>query len=504
MSFSSSRSPDAGAPSRLDAVVALLLVCAAAAVRLLYLWGPMGHDESYTYIGFASRSLLAVLSDYSLPNNHILHTLMVWASTRLLGMQPWAVRLPAFIAGILIVPALYFLGLRIYGRWAGLLAAGFAVAHPAMVLYASIARGYSLYMLLTVLLLLLAHALLKRSPWWGWLLLGLTAALLFYTLPSGLYPVGGVFLWLLLEGLLTRDVRAAQDGWRGWMLRMALAAGAGAALTFLFYFPVLRIGTGWQSLAANPFVASLSWADFPPTLLSRLGDVQTEWTYHLPAWTGWVTWVGCLLSLLLHRRISRLTVPPQLPMLAWIALVVVLQRPNAMARVWTFLLPLWMLWGAAGWVGLIGWLRARFAWRVPLEAAAAALVLLALAGFSFQSVHRDFPAFQPAAGVTERAVRWLEGQVQPEDGVVIDPGRQPQLWYYARLIGIPESALHRLEDRAAQIPRLFIILKLGEGYTLEGLVRERGLDPAMFDLPAARLLTEIEDLQVWQVPAAQP
>jgi NADH:ubiquinone oxidoreductase subunit 5 (subunit L)/multisubunit Na+/H+ antiporter MnhA subunit len=45
--------------------------------RYAYLWRPMGHDETYTFMAFASRGLKVVLTDYHLPNNHVFHSILV-------------------------------------------------------------------------------------------------------------------------------------------------------------------------------------------------------------------------------------------------------------------------------------------------------------------------------------------------------------------------------------------------------------------------------------------
>ena len=46
-------------------------------LRMIFLFGTMGHDEAETFVLFASRSLRVGLSNYPFPNNHIFHTLLV-------------------------------------------------------------------------------------------------------------------------------------------------------------------------------------------------------------------------------------------------------------------------------------------------------------------------------------------------------------------------------------------------------------------------------------------
>jgi hypothetical protein len=102
------------------AIITLL----AGVIRGLALSQPMLHDEAYTFIAFASRPFAVAISDYSLPNNHVFHTILVYLAYHLLGNQPWIIRLPAFVAGVAIIPLSYGAGAICYSRKVGLLSAG--------------------------------------------------------------------------------------------------------------------------------------------------------------------------------------------------------------------------------------------------------------------------------------------------------------------------------------------------------------------------------------------
>jgi hypothetical protein len=73
----------------------LLLSCA---LRLLYLNQPMRPDEAATVYYAKNPDIFFTLSNYSLPNNHLLHTLLVYLSINLFGTTAeWVARLPAFL-----------------------------------------------------------------------------------------------------------------------------------------------------------------------------------------------------------------------------------------------------------------------------------------------------------------------------------------------------------------------------------------------------------------------
>src|SRR5215203_4846783 len=127
-----------------ERLTAAVLLAGALLIRLLYMRQPIRHDEAYTYLYFASQPLGSALSDYTVPNNHLFHTLLVKAVTSVLGGSLPAIRLPAFVAGLLVVPAVYLLTRRSSGdRAAALIAMAAAAVWPELVHYSTNARGYS-------------------------------------------------------------------------------------------------------------------------------------------------------------------------------------------------------------------------------------------------------------------------------------------------------------------------------------------------------------------------
>ena len=81
-------------------LVSLSVVTILAGInRLALMESPMLHDEAYTVVTYAD-SFFHALTDYSMPNNHVFHTLLVNLSVRAFGLAPWSARLPAFLAGV--------------------------------------------------------------------------------------------------------------------------------------------------------------------------------------------------------------------------------------------------------------------------------------------------------------------------------------------------------------------------------------------------------------------
>ncbi len=322
-------------PSRKEGaflVAALLVTVIAGILRLENICSSLHHDEAYTFVAFA-RSLFTAVSDYHLPNNHVFHTVLVYLSTQAFGIQPWAVRLPAYVAGVLLSPVVYALGKRHYDRWTGLAAALLIAFSPVLISYSHNARGYTLVALFTLLLLLLADFVRRQVNLPAWGLISLLSALGMFTVPVMLFPIGIVFLWLFLENLYSTPEPYRS---RRRFLRYWAASGFGAALlTILLYLPIL-VYSGPADLFANSFVTPLPWGELLETLRLRFAETWSEWTYRMPLVVIVVLVMGLLLSLGLHKKISTLCIPLQLATFLWIGLLILVQRPNAWSKEWFF------------------------------------------------------------------------------------------------------------------------------------------------------------------------
>jgi len=129
-------------------VTLLAITCRLAALRQ-----PMRYDESVTWAYFVGRSWTTIVSQYQFPNNHVFYSLLAKATSSLAAWEPWALRLPAALAGIAIVPLTWAVGRRFADRDSALLGAALAAASTPLILYSTNARGYSLVVMLFLCLL---------------------------------------------------------------------------------------------------------------------------------------------------------------------------------------------------------------------------------------------------------------------------------------------------------------------------------------------------------------
>lgn len=483
--------------SKREALGLLGVTLAAAAARVAFLWRPLEHDEAYTVVTFASSTLRQVLTDYHLPNNHIFHTLQVHWAFGLFGYQTWAVRLPAIMAGVMAIPVLYLVGRRFYQRPVAFLAAGLAAVLPVLVYYATNARGYALLMLLALLELGLAVYLLQHNNLAGWVIFVILGALGMWTVPVFVYPLGMVAAWLTASAL-TGESREAYGGWIRLWRSLLLAGLAVGVLTLLLYSPVFWLGSGFRSVFANDTIAPLVSGDFLPTVRSRMEDTWNQWNMGLSVPLGWLGGVGILLSLVLHpvwAKKSGLRVPVLAAGVGWVALLLLVQRPNPWPKLWAFAIPLAVMWAAAGWVGLVELALGRTAARTNLTAGLVCGILLAAwAVTAWQTVHRPEANPYYQSGVEQVAV-YLKDHLTERDLVVVSPPNDAVLWYYARVYQIDMDHFKR------ELPffRALVLVDPSLGQDVHSVMEARGPDLIFFDLSTAKQVFQVGTVQLFEL-----
>ncbi len=466
------------------------LTLSALLARLPFLSRPMQHDKSYTFITFASAPLKEALSDYTLPNNHLFHTLLVHISYVLFGDAPWAVRLPALLAGVLIVPAAYGLARRLYNRQSAFLAAALAAAAPVLISYSTNARGYTILAVLTLLTWSLGTYVRQRANSAAWLLLGILGALGFYTVPVFLNPYGILFTWLLLSFLFGNIGADYQPRWR-FLVWMVIAGMVTVLLTLLLYLPVFSV-SGLHSVFGNSFVELLSFNDFRQTFPGRMVETWQEWNQGVSPLLAGCLVAGLALSLVFHGRISAVRVPTQVAALVWLVPELVIQRPNPWAKIWLALFPVVLIWGAAGWIA--PWLVFRpGVSRLANWAAGVSLAVVLAAGAVYCLTAGPLAA---QTGPVEQSVLYLRAHLTAGDVVVVSPPDDAPTWYYWRYYSLPEIYLQTKNQR---FQRAYVLVNLPFDQTVAQVIQERGPDIGFVRLDTARLVQSFGDDDLYQV-----
>lgn len=471
-------------------LVVSLIAISTVFLRMLFLSYPMRYDEAYTVTAFANRPWLNLLSDYSLPNNHIFHSILVKLAMQMFGSDPWVVRLPAFIHGILCIPAVYLLARQLYGRSAAILSAGLVAALPMMTTAATNARGYSQYMFYSLILFNLGIILLKQANLAGWGMFILTAAVGCYTVPFMLFPFGAACLWMAVSAV-GGEARQAYGSIRRFIKYLAAALILTALITILLYSPVFFIGTGWQSLTGNPFVTPQSWTEFWPMFGDQLRNVWRTWNEDIPLLVQILLTGSVIISLVFHHKVSHILIPIQCITITWnLGMSLALRR--SLDRVWLYLLPLWLIWASGG---LTAVLRSV---RIPkkiMQVGLVALILLITVFLPFQRAHHYFPGWQADPGKVETAAEFISRNLQPGDAVAVVFPYDAPYWYYLTRSGVPDESIHHINRETH--PRVFVVVNQHEVSGPAEVLQAQGLSPEEYQVESAQLIYSINDQDIY-------
>ncbi len=323
------------------------------AVRMALLNHPMRYDEAFAFLMFAAPNSARDWLNYLAPNNHVLHTLASHAAMRLGGDAPAIVRMPAFFAGVAIVPFAASLAVRLSGRrLAGICAAAMVATSSILVEYSTNARGYSAVCLAAIVMAISATSICRdvrrKSPWAIWTIV---AAAGLFTIPVMLYPIGILTVVMILQAAMTKPSPPAR---RIFFIRLAFSLAGVAALTAVLYAPVVYF-SGVKAIVANEFVTPIALSEVVGRLPGVAGETLAHWRRDTTIMRDLLIVVGLVAATLMAVRKRWLL--PALPVasVVLLAAAALAHRVVPFPRVWLFLLP-WLLASAA----------AGLAWAVEL------------------------------------------------------------------------------------------------------------------------------------------
>jgi hypothetical protein len=461
-------------------------------VRLAFVNRAFSHDEAYTFEAFAVRPFFKIITDYSLPNNHVLHTIFVRISYLLFGDSPLAVRLPALAAGVLMAPATYLWAKQLYDRRVAFLSAGLVAAAPVMINFSTNARGYTMLSLFTLVTFSLGVYVSQNKNRFAWLLLAVLSALGFYTLPVMLYPYGILMVWLFLSAVVGDRGQAYPSF--GSMLRYIVVSGiVTVILTLLFYLPIF-VFSGVASVTSNTFVSSLSWVDFRQTLPVRLLETWQSWLQDVPPGIGYIMAAGVILSVIFHRKISRQKIPFPVAAILWIALALLVQRPNPWGKVWTYLFPPLMIWGSAGLLAVFKLLPIRIGNKFHLGSALAGAATLAILAAGFNYGIKNIPR-QNATHEIEAAAIYLSSRLQPADRIAMDYPMDVTFWYYARRHNISQDYFFNVPGRPYD--HVYVIVNPNFEQTVYTVLETRAKDGIFCRLDSIQKDMHVDNTEIY-------
>jgi len=160
----------------------LILLMASFALRMVRLNSGLWYDEIHTLNRFVLLPWSQVFTTMTVPNNHILYTLLAKLSLVIFGEKEWSLRLPAMLLGGITPPACCLVFRKRVKIMPALVAGVFLAVSFWSVWFSQDARGYSAYILCAVLsqALFLDWAASGKKSAAAWYLLCSVAGCYFY------------------------------------------------------------------------------------------------------------------------------------------------------------------------------------------------------------------------------------------------------------------------------------------------------------------------------------
>ena len=400
------------------------------ALRVAALDAPMRYDESYTFNYHGLRDVLNIISDYTTPNNHIFQSVLVHFSYQLFGASPTALRLPALLAGVLLVPASFWFWRRLFDDGAALIAAGLVALSEPLIAYSTNARGYTWLTLLFLLGFTLATRLREKRNLAVWALFVAVFVLGFFTIPVMLYGYAVVSMWMLLSVSPNRR--------KALFVELMIASAAVASLSILLYTPA-AVRCTIQNIAANPFVRPLPfsiWATYFPQLPVGLADYASR---TFPLGIRILLLVGLAASALLPGGRGRCARRLHLAILLTLPPIMIVQQVVPFLRVLIFLLPVYSGLAVVGLAGLTDWASDSLRWRWRhFTFATATLVVVSMGAAQLYTR-------QPPRGLFSDLPKALDGLrplVTEGDPIVAGIPLSEPILYHAERAGLARRAIH--------------------------------------------------------------
>jgi len=438
------------------------IVFLASLLRIPLLSQPMRYDEAYTVTTYASRPLYIGLSLYTQPNNHLFHTFLVHLAYVLFGNRPWALRMPALVAGLLLVPATYIAARSLYRTESAILAAALTATSSVLIEYSTNSRGYSLVCLCFTMLIPIAAYMIRNRGWTPLLLFSIFATLGFYTIPIMLYPVGGVAAWVLLSAA-AGDAKGPKRVVSGLFAAGLLTA----VLTTVLYSPVFAV-SGPASVFANSIVRPLPTGVFLRDLPLSFVSTWRYWNRGLPLLLIITLAAGFGISLICHIRCSRFRIPLALALVAWLVPVLFIQRVVPFERVWTFALPLYFITSAAG----LALVATRLMKSFPIRHGMTVVVVAVFLWTAWYVRRGDIVySTNEGRGMQDTAI-YLKPRLTTGDSVLVALPSLAPLEYYFLKQEIPIAYLNAPESH-----RLFVVVNHVADDTLAKVFASREIDP---------------------------
>ena len=475
--------------------VIVLLILAGIALRMWHMELPIRHDESWTYLYFTWKPYFVILTDYSSNNNHVFHTLLTKLSIDLFGDSSWSLRLPAFVAGCILLPLSYFVTLRFFGQAVALVSLACVTCWPMLIDYSGNARGYTLMVMFTLLLLLVAERFRSHQDASSVLLFVIVAPLGFWTHPTFLLPTGAIGFWLLACVLIQYPMHQ----WRRVLWPIFIAGFLAAGVTLVLYSPVF-LRSGVESVVIHKDAPDLPVLSILEEATNWLRTVWNDLSTGIPAPILYVLIAGLLIGMFRYAKLTAHAVPLWIAWVLWTLVVVRLLGVYPPSRAWIHVIPVL---GAISSAGLLVLVPLAFRERFSQMAS---VLLVACIGLHY--VFSPQPALYQGFGTLAEArplARFLDQEMRPNDLLATNFPANKAIDYYAKKLGrdglIPKARVRFNEAVDGELPLQTWVLLPRKDQTVEAVMHKQAQRSQFFT--QRRLADEVCPLSIEVIRSEQ-
>ena len=168
------------------------------------------NDELYTLENFVFVPISKTLTDYHVPNNHVLFNLISNVYLKMLGItsmhelmdHPYILRIISLLFAIITSLYIYRIGNHFFSKQTGLFAILLLTTTIPFYNFALQARGYGMSTMLGVLIAFQVLTYLNTKEKKHLILCSIFTFFLIYTIPSNLYLILGILIFLFVKWLI--------------------------------------------------------------------------------------------------------------------------------------------------------------------------------------------------------------------------------------------------------------------------------------------------------------
>jgi uncharacterized membrane protein len=204
-------------------------------LRLININSGLWYDEVFNLVEYVRHPVLNIISEFRSTNNHLLYSLLAHFSISIFGEHAWSLRLPALVFGVGSIPLIFLLGDAFGRRREGILAACLLAVSYHHIWFSQNGRGYTVLLFCTLLATWLFVQVIQNRRSAMVIAYGVTAAIGTYAhLTMILIVMSHALLWAFWLWS-----RKDQSDWRSDASAAVSAVSLAAVGTVLLYLPLI-------------------------------------------------------------------------------------------------------------------------------------------------------------------------------------------------------------------------------------------------------------------------